>query len=122
MCTFGENLRCCRLKKKISQRHLAEMVGCSESYISHIEHGLRIPALDMAIRIADVMEVPLEQLVEGSYSQPLVEGFDKLKARISTYPRKHQKQILHLFFCCLDSMEAVGMERLPVSKQKKDFM
>lgn len=45
-----------RKKKKLSQAKLAEMCGTSQTHYSGIEKGERRPSVDLAKRIADVLD------------------------------------------------------------------
>jgi len=63
MPTFGEKLRRLRKKRGISLRQLAPMLNInSYSFISEIETGKKKPSLELVIKVADLFNVPLEQL------------------------------------------------------------
>lgn len=66
---LGENLRTIREGKSITQLALAHAIGYSGeragSYISRVESGFMMPRLDTLTRIAGVLEVTLEMLVNG---------------------------------------------------------
>lgn len=49
----------------ISQRALAQMAGTSASTICEIESGKRLPNVLLAIRIAHILEVTVEDLWEN---------------------------------------------------------
>src|SRR5947208_13490078 len=60
----------------LSQRQLASKVGISAAYISRIEHGERIPSLQLLERIAATLEVELTWLrgmsaTDGKRRQPI---------------------------------------------------
>lgn len=62
--TFGQALREARRSKDVSQRELAKKVGVDFSYISKIENGrLPPPAADTIVKICEVLEVPVEELL-----------------------------------------------------------
>lgn len=52
----------CRLEKGISPREVAKQAGVSYSYYKNVENGYRVPGLAKAIRIAKVLERPVEEL------------------------------------------------------------
>lgn len=63
MTTFGEKLRTLRQKRGISLRQLASMLEINaHSFISEIETGKKKPSLELVIKVADLFNVPLEQL------------------------------------------------------------
>lgn len=60
---FGERLRALRQERGISQMALAHASGIARSYVSGIELGLKNPALDHIVRLADVLELPPADLM-----------------------------------------------------------
>ena len=50
---------------KVSQRALAEALGCNQSMISYLRRGLRVPSAGMAVRIHALTGVPLKHLLSG---------------------------------------------------------
>ena len=64
MKSFGEYLRQLRKDKRITQRELADKINVDFSYISKIETGaLQPPSEDIIIRIANILEVDVEQMI-----------------------------------------------------------
>lgn len=51
-----------RKRKKIPQKELAEMVGCSAFWLNKIENGKENPGLSLAIRIAEKLDVTLNDI------------------------------------------------------------
>lgn len=51
-----------RYQKRLSLRRLAEQARISKSYLQRIEAGEVSPSLEIMLRLARVLEVPLEQL------------------------------------------------------------
>ena len=51
-----------RKEKKIKQAYLVEKLGVSRQAISAIENGKATPSLDLAMDIAYLLEVPLEEV------------------------------------------------------------
>lgn len=52
-----------REQNRIQQEELAEYLSISQSTLSRIEKGLRMPSLQIAIRLADYFDVSLDELV-----------------------------------------------------------
>lgn len=50
-----------RLKNKLTQRELAEIIGVTPDYISQIERG-RTPGMDTAIKIADLFGMTIDEI------------------------------------------------------------
>lgn len=59
---FGRRLRKLREERGISQRSLADGL-VTASYISHLEAGRRVPTLDVVVRLARSLDVPVAELV-----------------------------------------------------------
>ena len=55
-------LREIRKEKKIGQNYLVEKLGVSRQTISSIENGRCTPSLELAFDIADLLELPIEEV------------------------------------------------------------
>lgn len=62
---FGQNLRRHRLQEGLSQEQLGVRAGVHRTEIGLLEKGGRVPGIDVAIRLADAMAIPLEALTAG---------------------------------------------------------
>jgi len=65
---FGQRLREVRQKRGVSQRGLAEVAGMSLTYISNMEHGLKVPSLTTILRLAVALNCKVMDLV-GAYDK-----------------------------------------------------
>jgi len=63
---FGENLRKIRQIKRISQIDLAKSVGVDPTVISKLELGKRLPSLPILVRIADALNVTVDELLDNN--------------------------------------------------------
>ena len=59
---FAERLMVARARRLTTQAALAEMIGVSGQTISAYERNIQIPSLDIAVRIADALDVSLDWL------------------------------------------------------------
>ena len=57
-------MRQIRRLREISQEELAFDAGISKTYICEIERGSRAVSIDIMGRIADALELPLEELLQ----------------------------------------------------------
>lgn len=63
---LGENLRKQRLRKKITQQELAQMVGYGwPRQIYCIEKGISSPSIIMLARLCKALKVSADKLLEG---------------------------------------------------------
>ncbi|MER8102889.1 helix-turn-helix transcriptional regulator [Kitasatospora sp. NPDC094016] len=76
---FGVLLRTSREQRGWTQEHLAELIGCTSSYISALEHGRRKPSQQISTALDRVFESGEQFLREWSTSgrRVLFEGFDE---------------------------------------------
>jgi len=54
-----------RLNKRITQVELAKRVGIRQQTISHYETGRAKPSLDVAVKLAKVLGVSVEEIYEA---------------------------------------------------------
>ena len=59
----GNRLKTLRIKKKLTQQQLADLLGLTKSVISAYENGLRYPAYDVLIKISRIFKVSTDFLL-----------------------------------------------------------
>ena len=62
---IGANIRAAREESGLTQTKLAEMIGINRPYLSRIESGIHNPSVNMLVKIADGLDVPIATLFEG---------------------------------------------------------
>ncbi len=62
MSDFSEHLKLIRLSRNITQTRLAELVGADPRVYNRWERGTATPQLEAMIRIADILQVTLDEL------------------------------------------------------------
>lgn len=60
---IGKNIKLCRVKRRLKQAELAEMVGVSSQHISHIECGRTKLGLPLLLHISEVLSADLYTLL-----------------------------------------------------------
>jgi len=65
MADFRKNLQQLRKERKLTQLQLAELLEIQPRLISRWETGETKPQFDHMVRLAEVLEVSLDQLVKG---------------------------------------------------------
>lgn len=60
------NLKLARIKKNLTQKQLAELVGVSVSTINRIETGKQVLRVDMLNKLVNILEVPVNELLESN--------------------------------------------------------
>ena len=61
---FGRHLQKLRKQRGFSQAGLAAEIGRSSGAVSQWERGLTLPNIDTLMRLLDVFDIPLAELIE----------------------------------------------------------
>ena len=61
---LGERIQIAREERCMTQRELAEAVGCTPQHISAIERGVKTPTLETFMAIANALRVPADVLLQ----------------------------------------------------------
>lgn len=69
--TFGKRLIRLRNQKGLSQDALAESVGVSRQSVSKWETAASVPELDKLVKLSDLFEISLDELVRGRSVSPV---------------------------------------------------
>ena len=70
---FGKVLRQRRRAMGLTQERLAEAAGIHAVYVSMMERGLRLPRLDIVVRVARGLGIPARELVDD-FERALSQG------------------------------------------------
>lgn len=80
---FAKLLKEKRSQARLSQRVVAERAGVSSEFISRMERGLTLPALDTFIRLCDALNTtPNDLLLDRPYATEV----EALNARLASSP------------------------------------
>jgi DNA-binding XRE family transcriptional regulator len=60
---FGNHIQACRERVSLTQEELARRMGCSQSYVSQIEHPDARPTLGTLQKVAEALGCPVGDLV-----------------------------------------------------------
>ena len=80
---IGRRIQEIRKMRKMSQADLAEYTNMSVSYISHIETAIKKASLESLVRIANVLGVTVDQLLNGNQVNDRVEYSAELAELLS---------------------------------------
>jgi transcriptional regulator with XRE-family HTH domain len=76
---IGDRLRELREQKQLSQGDIEKRTGLLRCYISRVENGHTVPAIETLEKLARAMEVPLYQLFYDGEEPPKVPNLPKRK-------------------------------------------
>ncbi len=77
---IGDRLREMREEKKLSQGDIEKRTGLLRCYISRVENGHTVPAIETLEKMARALEVPLYQLFYDGEEPPQVPNLLKRKS------------------------------------------
>lgn len=93
---LGKYIKNSRQEKKMAVKTLAKVTGISKSYLDYIESGAREPQVDMLAKIAAVLNLPLEKMLDIQKREQLqsaitrfqVEKTEEIDGEVRTVPRE----------------------------------
>ena len=77
---IGERLRALREEKKFSQGEIEKRTGLLRCYISRVENGHTVPAVETLEKFARALEVPMYQLFYDGEEPPRLPNLPKRKS------------------------------------------
>jgi transcriptional regulator with XRE-family HTH domain len=77
---IGDRLRALREDKKLSQGDIEKRTGLLRCYISRVENGHTVPAIETLEKMARALEVPLYQLFYDGEEPPELPNLPKRKS------------------------------------------
>ena len=96
---IGDRLRAIREEKKLSQGDIEKRTGLIRCYVSRVENGHTVPALDTIEKFARALEVPLYQLFYEGEKPPELPHLPKRRTAEDTLwgsSRKEARQLTQL--------------------------
>ena len=75
---LGKYIKNCRREKKVSVKNLSLATGISKSYLDYIESGAREPQVEMLAKIAAVLNLPLDKLLDIQKREQLETALTKM--------------------------------------------
>ena len=76
---IGHRLTSLREEKKLSQGDIEKRTGLLRCYVSRVENGHTVPAVETLEKFARALEVPLYQLMYDGEEPPSLPANDKVK-------------------------------------------
>ena len=104
---IGERLRQIREQKNLSQGDIERKTGLLRCYVSRVENGHTVPAIETLEKFARAMEVPLYQLFYDGEKPPELPALPKREKGVSDGwgATGKEARFLHRFRTLLRRME-----------------
>jgi transcriptional regulator with XRE-family HTH domain len=117
---IGDRLREMREEKKLSQGDIEKRTGLLRCYISRVENGHTVPAIETLEKLARALEVPLYQLFYEGSEPPKLPHFLKRKTAeaIAWGSSGKQAVYLHKLVRCLSKADEADRKLLLAMAQK----
>jgi transcriptional regulator with XRE-family HTH domain len=117
---IGDRLRALREEKKLSQSVIEERTGLLRCYISRVENGHTVPAVETLEKFARALEVPMYQLFHNGKKPLELPNLPKRKNGIDVaWGSKGKDARLLAQFCRLFSRMEAGDLGLVLSMAQK---
>src|ERR1700686_839890 len=91
---IGDRLRVMREEKKLSQGDIEKRTGLLRCYISRVENGHTVPAIETLEKLARALEIPPYQLSSKAKNPPKLPNLLKLKSPAKTLWEAQEKKLV----------------------------
>lgn len=101
----GKRIRESRIKKGYTQQDLANRAEIGVVYISEIERGIKMPSLNIFIKIVDALDVSADYVLRDELTSGKEYIYDEITQKIKGLTPKQRKgaaDILDAYLCNLD--------------------
>ena len=92
---LGNRIAEMRKKRDLSQAELGQLVNKSKDVIGKYERGKTSASIEVIVKIAQVLEVPLDYLVGNTHTYLNQETLERLN-KIEEMPKKEQAIVYHV--------------------------
>lgn len=107
---FGQHLKQVRTQKKMSQQTLADLLFVTRQTISHWENGKNYPDFNLLIRLSDILDLSLDDLLRED--EKMKESFTKQDAQGLLKPIYRWLLLIDLCFAIILFMDEFNVIRL----------
>lgn len=94
---LGARIQLYRVRAKLTQKELAEKLGCTSQHISAIERGVKTPTLETFVTLCNVLQVQpnllLQDVIEG-WQEGWEADLDRVLEAVSPHLRRRTKETL----------------------------
>ena len=87
---MGDRIREARKKQKLTQEQLSESLGISVEFIGQIERGLKLPSMNVFIKLIEALNVSADYLLRDSVSTGQLFGDNALGRKIEKLEPKQR--------------------------------
>lgn len=88
--TMGDRIKETRKLQGLTQEQLAEKVDISLEYISQIERGLKMPSMQVFIKLVEILDVSADYILRDSISTRNLYGDKQIGSRLERLTPKQR--------------------------------
>ena len=88
--TLGDRIREVRKKQKLTQEQLAERLDISVEFVGQIERGLKMPSIQVFVKIVEALNVSADYLLRDSVSTGQLFGENAIGQKIEQLTPKQR--------------------------------
>ena len=88
--TIGDRIREARKKQKLTQDQLAERLDISVEFVGQIERGLKLPSMQVFIKLIEVLQVSADYLLRDFVSTGRLFGDNAIGRKIEKLKPKQR--------------------------------
>ena len=94
--SLGKRIKAARKQAGLTQEDLADRLGMSTTHISVIERGVKPPKLDTFVRLANVLNVSADNLLQDVVSNSQLSAANELADSIMQLPPQERTKLLNI--------------------------
>ena len=88
--TMGDRIKETRKLRGLTQEQLAEKVDVTLEYISQIERGLKMPSMQVFIKLVEILDVSSDYILRDSISTGNIYGDKKICSKLERLTPKQR--------------------------------
>ena len=94
--SLGRRIREARQIKGLSQRQLAEKAAVGEMYLSEIERGIKMPSMNIFIKLIDALEVSADYVLRDEVPSGEKYICDEMTQKISNLSPREKRTAMDI--------------------------
>lgn len=88
--TMGDRIKDTRKKRGLTQENLAEKLDISVEYVSQIERGMKMPSMQIFIKLIEILDVSADYLLRDTVSTRNLYGDKQIGSRLERLTPKQR--------------------------------
>lgn len=103
--SLGKKLRDARLKKGDTQHALAEIAGIGDVYLGEIERGLKMPSLNIFIKIIEALDISADYVLRDELTSGKEFIYDEITQKLNDLTPKQRKTAAEILDAYLRNLD-----------------